>query len=97
MRIVVEREIPSFKGYWARNDGTVTKTCGVNTRGCLHKQIDRHEVKIEYKKYLVNRLIASAWVENPRPDFFFLVDHKDRNTHNNQPENLRSVTYFTDG
>ena len=39
----------------------------------------------------LHRLVALAFVDNPRPDIFATVDHKDHNTLNNAPENLRWV------
>ena len=91
MIIVIEREIPDFVGFWARNDGTITKPSGKNTRGCLDSTKDRYRVKINQNTYYVHRLICSAWNENLRPDLFYLVDHIDRNAHNNCPGNLRFI------
>ena len=91
MIITVSREIPGFKGYFANNDGSITKPNGQKTFGCHNKKIGRHIVKIDYKPYYVNRLVGSAWVENPRPDIFHMVDHINRNEIDNRPENVRWV------
>jgi hypothetical protein len=40
-------------------------------------------------RQLVHRLVAFAFVENPKPDEYTIVDHIDRNKSNNTAENLR--------
>ena len=40
-------------------------------------------------KQLVHRLVAFAFVENPDPDNYTIVDHIDRNKQNNRADNLR--------
>ena len=40
---------------------------------------------------MIHRLVAEAFVENPRPDLFNRVDHIDHNPHNNAFTNLRWV------
>ena len=39
----------------------------------------------------MHRIVCDACVWNPRPDLFDVVDHKDGNTANNDPSNLRWV------
>ena len=41
------------------------------------------------KNYTIHRLVALAFVKNPRPDIFNLVDHIDLNIYNNHHTNLR--------
>lgn len=40
-------------------------------------------------KQSVHRLVAFAFVENPDPDNYTVVDHIDRNRQNNRADNLR--------
>lgn len=52
-----------------------------------YRSVDR-----EKKAFLVHRLVASAWVENPDPGTKILVNHKDGNRSNNNASNLEWVT-----
>ena len=50
--------------------------------------------KMVYLNGIVNSIhsiVAKTWVDNPRPDIFNIVDHIDRNEHNNHKSNLRWV------
>jgi len=58
----------------------------------------RHVVQLRVgsKRYIsrrVSRLVATAFVINPRPDIFDMVDHIDGNTTNNHWTNLRWVNH----
>lgn len=44
------------------------------------------------KKFMVHRLVAMAFIDNPDPDVYTQVDHIDCNRTNNNVENLRWVT-----
>ena len=77
------REKPfSFSGF-VRDDGTISLSSGRVTTGHLQKG---------YRMYLVNegihRLVAKAFVKNPRPDIFDQVHHIDHNRSNNHYTNL---------
>ena len=60
------------------------------------KKYGRYISKNHFRKcfnrvLLLHRVVADACVRNPRPDVFNVVDHKDHNTVNNHPSNLRWV------
>jgi hypothetical protein len=89
--MVREKAIPGSLGYFVRDDGTVRLLSGRITYGCN----DRYKavgLRIAVKKYItqrVHRLVAAAFVQNPRPDIFNVVDHINGDTHNNHYSNLR--------
>ena len=49
-------------------------------------------VTIDGKRIKVHRLVAFAFVDNPNPDLYDVVDHIDGNKRNNTSTNLRWVT-----
>ena len=52
----------------------------------------KHVIREGRHTYLyLHRIVADASVNNPRPDLFDVVDHKDGNPQNNDPKNLRWV------
>lgn len=47
---------------------------------------------LNYKQYLVHRLVAKYFVINKDPERFNVVNHLDENTHNNKADNLEWTT-----
>ena len=94
MKIRVERKIPGFKDFYAADDGSITKPNGKITKGWLDLTTgDGYcKITINSQTYRVHRLIASAWIKNPRPDIFTMCDHIDQDSRNNSPSNLRWVS-----
>ena len=93
-----EVPVPEFVGYYARSDGTIRLPngniqAGSTSKTCIHRRVwaKKHYWRRSYAQ-LVHRLIALAFVHNPLPHVFTVVDHIDRNPWNNKPENLRWVT-----
>ena len=52
----------------------------------------QHEYHLLAPKKSMHQALARAWVYNPCPDVYNIVDHIDSNTHNNAAWNLRWVT-----
>lgn len=77
-----EYEIGTF-GNVRNNKLSILKT-HVQNRGYKH-------IKISSKNYLIHRLVAITHVPNPDPEHLNVVDHIDRNPHNNDFKNLRWV------
>ena len=48
----------------------------------------------ERKRFLIHRLVALHYVNNPHPDKYNVVDHLDRNKLNNNRTNLRWVDNY---
>ena len=81
-------------GYFIRDNGTVRTKTGKISIGTLTRQGYRQTTMYHAKKFLTrmtHRLVANAFVENPRPDIFDRVDHIDHNRENNDYTNLRWV------
>lgn len=59
----------------------------------LHKKQGRYSVMLcknphERKRIAVHRLVATAFVNNPKPDLYKEINHKDENPANNCADNL---------
>ena len=93
------REIEDYNGkYLVSNMGRVTSlkrrtprllTAFVNNKGYKRVALCQNG-KARY--FLVSRLVAAAFCENPDPENAKVVDHIDGNTLNNCAENLRWVS-----
>ena len=87
---IIWKNIPNFTKYEASSDGRIRNTW---TYLVLKPQLNNgyYTVKLcgdgEQKEYLVNRLVAMAFLPNPKnlPE----VDHIDSDTLNNHVTNLR--------
>ena len=81
-----EAKVPG-QNFIIRDDGTVRLKTGIITKGYRHRT-----------GYLgcqgphVHRLVAQAFVHNPRPDIFTVVDHIDHIRTHNHYTNLRWVS-----
>ena len=97
---LILKPISGFPGYFAGDDGFIRRN-DLTMRGLWceenpHKHVALHRNGDIHQKY-VHRLIAKAFVNNPRPDIFRKVDHIDQNEHNNHPSNLRWLTTQLNG
>ena len=101
---MIEKPIPGFPGYYARSDGTIRTPFGSNPYGHILRgnpnnkeghlaiKCKRPHWSKPYSQY-VHIFIAKAFVHNPRPDIFDIVDHIDHDVTNNKPFNLRWLTH----
>ena len=102
MGTVVEVPVRGFDRYSIRTDGKVRMIYGrlsegfamgrPDPRGKYHRQIrlyGEHGIKVHY----LHRMVAEAFVHNPRPDIFDTVDHINRDPTDNRACNLRWLTH----
>jgi hypothetical protein len=92
---VRERPVVGYPGYFVRDDGMVRlRLDGRLTKGFLscfgYPTLSLHKDN-KGKNTHVHILVAKAFVENPRPDIFDMVDHIDCVRTNNHYSNLRWV------
>ena len=67
-----------------------TKTCEIKKSRDNVKGKDRHQrVSIKNKSYYLSRIVAEAFVPNPRPKKYKLVRHLDDDPYNNHYTNLK--------
>ena len=87
-----------FTNYWITNDGRIWSDASnkylssfVNNSG--YECASLCDGTGKNHKFLIHRLVAEAFVENPDPFTFTCVDHIDGNKRNNQACSLRWVDY----
>lgn len=88
----VEVPIPEFEGQiYATPDGHIfSRRYGKILSESIHSKY--LAVSINGRQWNVHRLIATAFVPNPDPEKYTIVDHIDENKEHNYPENLRWCT-----
>ncbi len=47
---------------------------------------------LSYDRHYIHRLVARAWVHNPCPEVFTVIDHINLKTHDNNRTNLRWIS-----
>ena len=95
------REVDEYPGYAVSTCGKVRGRYGKILRGETNRDGRRcvmmYKQGLPRKNMLIHRLVAFAFVENPRPDIFNMVDHIDQNKLNNHHTNLRWVNKQLNG
>ena len=88
------KEIPFYEDYLISNIGRVYSKksdkfvkCWINNRGYLSITLCKNGKR---KNYLIHRLIAQAFIPNPKN--LPMINHKDENPLNNNIENLEWCT-----
>ena len=81
-----EAKVPK-NDFFIREDGTVRLKTGIITKGYRH--LSGYNAM---KGFHLHRLVAQAFVHNPRPDIFTVVDHIDHDRLNNHYTNLKWVS-----
>ena len=86
--------VPLYWGYTIRDNGEVRSPRGTllkaKENGCGYLQVCLRTPETGRKRWkYLHRLLARAFVKNPRPDIFHIVDHINGDTLCNDTSNLR--------
>ena len=94
LNVEVFRSVDGYKNYAVSSFGNVKNTkTGRILKGrnvCGYLQVVLYEDGLAKKSYLVHRLVAYAFIDNP--DDKLCVDHKNNDRTNNNISNLRFAT-----
>lgn len=96
MNNIIWKDIPGFEGkYQVSNTGLVKSLSRQRTHERILKfEEEQHgylRVTLNKKHYLVHRLVAICFIDNP--DNLPIINHKDENPKNNDMYNLEWCTY----
>ena len=86
----LRREQKDKNGRTVCYKGTVRKA-SPNSSGYMRVELKNQQ---KHECWFVHRLVALHFVDNPSPDKFTVVNHKDSNHLNNRAENLEWTTVY---
>lgn len=83
-------DIKEYHGYKVFDDGTIIGRNGRKLSQVLSGNLYRVSMYYDsaYHTAYVHKIVAELFVENPRPDEYTMVSHKDGNMTNNNASNL---------
>ena len=96
---MIKKDLPGYEGlYQITDDGRVYSLIsnkflkeGINNKGYHKVELYKNKIK---KTMLVHRLVAMVFLENPNPEKFNQVNHKNGNKNKNDVSNLEWCDQF---